>query len=166
MNHQQHSSQTTPESFFERHIETTGCAAPAPQPRLLVVEDHAQTAQLMRYALRRQGRVDVVATAEAAIRRADAVAYDGVLRDITLRGARNGLDVLDALRARPAYRCVPMIAVTAHALPGDRERFLEAGVDGYVAKPFTPDQLRTAVREQLAAFASRPSAHTKVAATS
>lgn len=119
---------------------------PAHRPRILIVEDHAETGLLMQYALRQRYRTEVVHSAEDALQQAAATTYDGFLIDINLRSKRNGLDVLEALRAREPHGHAPMVAVTAHALTGDRERFLSAGFDGYVGKPFTADDLRAAVQ--------------------
>lgn len=128
------------------------------RPHLLLVEDHTETALLMQYGLRQSYRTDVVATAEAALRQAAATTYDGFLVDISLRGPRNGIDVLEALRSRPAYRRTPLVAVTAHALPGDRTRFLEAGFDDYIPKPFTAETLRATVRRHVPAASASQAA--------
>lgn len=146
-NHQPTTHSTT--NILTQHIKTAKRHVPAHRPRLLVVEDHAETAILMEYALHRWYRVDVVTTAEAALEKATSTTYGGFLIDISLRSQHNGLNVLEALRADPAYRRTPMLAVTAHALPGDRERFLDAGFDDYVAKPFTADGLRATVRRRI-----------------
>lgn len=139
-----HSS--SPKTILEEHIEQAEQQNPAHRPRILIVEDHAETGLLMQYALHERYRTEVAASARDALQQAAAATYDGLLIDISLRSKRNGIDVLETLRARPLYRHAPMIAVTAHALPGDRERFLSAGFDGYVSKPFTADELRAAVQ--------------------
>jgi len=59
---------------------------------------------------------------------------DLVLLDMNLPDV-SGIDLARRLRALPAFERVPLVAVTAHAMRGDRERFLEAGCDAYVAKP-------------------------------
>ena len=146
-NHQSTTHSST--NILTQHIKTAKRHVPVHRPHLLIVEDHAETAILMEYALHRWYRVDVVTTAEAALEKAAATTYDGFLIDISLRSQRNGLNVLEALRADPAYRHTSMLAVTAHALPGDRERFLDAGFDDYVAKPFTADSLRATVRRRI-----------------
>lgn len=131
--------------ILEQHIETAEREGPVPRPRVLIVEDHAETGLLMQYALREHGRTEVVATAGEALRKAASTTYDGFLIDINLRSRRNGIDVLEALRDDVRYRHAPMVAVTAHALPGDRQRFLAAGFDGYVSKPFSTEDLRAAM---------------------
>jgi CheY-like chemotaxis protein len=67
--------------------------------------------------------------------------FDAVLVDVHLGGGPSGTDLLRILREIPAYRDVPIAALTAYALPGDRERFLQAGFDAYLRKPFTADEL-------------------------
>jgi len=120
----------------------------------------------MQYALRQQYRTDVAATADEALQRVTEAAYDGFLVDIGLRGPRNGIDVLEALRTRFAYQHTPIMAVTAHALPGDRQRFLDAGFDDYVAKPFTAEMLRDTLRTHIPAPCTHPMATgVEVAAT-
>ncbi|MFP4439801.1 MAG: PAS domain S-box protein [Chloroflexaceae bacterium] len=74
--------------------------------------------------------------------------FDAVLLDVHLGGGPSGTDLLRILRELPAYRDVPIAALTAYALPGDRERFLHAGFDAYLRKPFTADEL-TAFTAQL-----------------
>lgn len=164
-NHQPTTHSTT--DIVSQHIETAKRNAPAHRPRLLIVEDHAETAVLMEYALRRWYRTDVVPTAEAALQQAATTAYDGFLVDIGLRGPRNGIDVLDALRAGSDGQGAPVLVVTAHALPGDRERFLDAGFDDYVAKPFATDALRATVRQHIPSHqpipAHRPDRHAVLA---
>ncbi len=65
--------------------------------------------------------------------------YDVVLLDITLgTGMMSGVELLPRLRERAAFTEALFVAVTAYALPGDEERFLSAGFDRYVAKPFDP----------------------------
>ena len=74
-----------------------------------------------------------------------------VLLDINLGVIRTGVDVLHELRQVPEYATIPAVAVTAYALPGDRERFLEAGFDAYLGKPFTEEELRQVLIEVLLA---------------
>ncbi len=69
-----------------------------------------------------------------------------VLLDISLP-RRNGLEVLAELRKLPDYQDVPVIAVTAHVMPDERSQFLEAGFDGYLAKPIDEDKLLEGVRK-------------------
>ena len=61
--------------------------------------------------------------------------------DINLGEDETGVDVMLKIRELPGYKNIPIVAVTAYALPGDRERFLQAGFDGYIGKPFTKQQL-------------------------
>lgn len=142
----------SPINTLKRHIETADRQGPPPhQPRILIVEDHTETGILMQYALRECYRTEVVPTAGEALENAASTIYDGFLIDICLRSQRNGVDVLEALRTRESYRHAPMVAVTAHALPGDRERFLAAGFDDYLSKPFAADDLRAVLQRQMEA---------------
>ena len=78
-----------------------------------------------------------------------ACAFDGILLDINLGTMDTGEDVMRRLRLLPPYADRPIIAFTAYALPGDRERFLSGGFDGYFAKPFTRDTLMQTVTDAL-----------------
>jgi len=74
---------------------------------------------------------------------------DLILLDISLPGM-DGIAVLEKLRGIPATAGVPAIALTAHAMEGDRERFLAAGFDEYVAKPIVDEtHLLTAIQRSL-----------------
>lgn len=64
---------------------------------------------------------------------------DLVLLDISLPGM-DGLEVLREVRADASLRSLPVIALTAHAMAGDRERFLSAGFDDYITKPILDDE--------------------------
>lgn len=104
---------------------------------ILVVEDQDDAQHLLRHLLRPNYHVDIATSAEAALAAAERSQYDLILMDINLGGtSRNGSEVLKVLRRWPAYAEVPIIACTAYALPGDDERFLAEGFDGYLGKPF------------------------------
>ena len=116
-------------------------AAEAPPARLLVVEDNADARLLMRELLEEAYELTLAASADEAVAAAERRAHDLVLLDINLGSGGNGEDVLARLRALPAYREVPVVALTAHGLPGDRERFLQMGFTDHLAKPFDVDAL-------------------------
>jgi two-component system cell cycle response regulator len=112
--------------------------------RILVVEDNGPNRELVTYLLTAFGH-----TAEAARngaegwRRAQAEPFDLVLCDVLLPGA-DGFELARRMKSDPALAGVPLLAVTALALVGDRERMLAAGFDGYLSKPINPE---TFVRE-------------------
>lgn len=112
-------------------------------PHLLVVEDHESTRIFLQHVLSTWYQIDVASGAEEGIRKAEEGRYDGFLIDIALRSSRDGIDVLDHLRSLKRYQQTPIVAVTAYAMPGDREQFLEAGFDAYLSKPFFRDDLLT-----------------------
>ncbi len=85
--------------------------------------------------------VDTARNEETALRLARQHLYDAVLLDINLGSARDGVDVLGELRKVPGYARVPAVAVTAYSMPGDKGRFLAAGFDAYLGKPFTEEEL-------------------------
>ena len=113
--------------------------------RILVVEDNPEIQMLIASLLGDACSLAVAETAEDAIHRAEQTAYDLVLMDIHLKGKGNGVHVLKRLREKKGYEQVPMVAMTAYALPGDREQFMRSGFDGYVAKPFSPGELMSLV---------------------
>ena len=109
--------------------------------RLLLVEDNPETAFLVLHLLLDACDVTLALNGEEALLKAKDRAFDAVLLDINLGPGDNGTDVLHRLRHLSGYEKVPVAALTAYALPGDRERFLNLGFDSYLSKPFTVDGL-------------------------
>lgn len=107
---------------------------------VLVIEDNAQNLYLMTYLLERSGYVVLTAIDGArGIERARDDRPDLILLDIQLP-TMDGHAVARALRGDLGSTCPPIIAVTSYAMPGDRERAIEAGCSGYIEKPINPDR--------------------------
>jgi two-component system cell cycle response regulator len=105
---------------------------------VLMIEDTAHNLELMTYLLEAAGHtVTAAATGATGIELAVTEPPDLILVDIQLPDA-SGYDVLTTLRATPQTRRLPILAVTANAMVGDRDAALSAGFDGYVAKPIEP----------------------------
>ncbi|UCG87363.1 MAG: response regulator [Gemmatimonadota bacterium] len=107
--------------------------------RVLLAEDNPVNQQVAATMLRKRGHhVDIVPNGRAAVEAVAAKQYDAVLMDVQM-------PELDGVAATKQIRSsgnrLPIIAMTAHALSGDRERCIEAGMTGYVAKPFMPHEL-------------------------
>ena len=115
--------------------------------RILLAEDNPVNQQVAATMLRKRGHtVDIVGDGAQAIEAVRARAYELVLMDIQMP-VMDGLAATAAIRTLPYGRDVPIVAVTAHALAGDRERCLAAGMNGYLTKPFKAHDLFTAVEE-------------------
>jgi two-component system cell cycle response regulator len=106
--------------------------------RILMIEDTAHNLELMTYLLTAAGHTVTAATTGATgIELAVAAPPDLIIVDIQLPDT-SGYDVLDTLRSREPVAELPILAVTANAMVGDRDAALSAGFDGYVAKPIEP----------------------------
>jgi len=105
---------------------------------ILVVEDNDMNMQLVEFLLEEGGYHIVKATsgeeALAITRDAPGRAPDLILMDIHLPGM-DGLSVVRAIKSDERTSRIPILALTAHAMRGDKDRFLEAGCDGYISKP-------------------------------
>jgi CheY-like chemotaxis protein len=121
----------------------------AEKPRILAVEDNSETQLLLEHLLKKSFKVVVVPGVDEALDAVDGRSFDALLLDINLSEQRTGTDLLHLLRERDDMADVPAIALTAYAMPGDREDFLEAGFDQYVSKPFTRADLKDAIETSL-----------------
>lgn len=119
------------------------------QPCVLAVEDNPDTQTLLRYLLGRKYEFVLVSRVEEALEAARHRSFALFILDINLGEQRTGIDLLRALRELNDDAYVPAIALTAYAMPGDRERFLGAGFDAYVSKPFTRGELFEAIDDAL-----------------
>jgi CheY-like chemotaxis protein len=107
--------------------------------RILVIEDNPTNLDLMTYLLKAFGHtVSAARAGEEGVRLALEEPFDLILCDIGLPGI-DGLEVARRIRQAPALARVPLIAVTASAMVGDREHVLAAGFDAYISKPITPE---------------------------
>jgi len=138
------------EPCSEPQAEKVLRAAPAAL-RILLVEDNPANQKLVTHILRERGHaVDVAGDGHDGIRRAAHGHYDVILMDVQMPGM-DGLEATRAIRAREnGQGHVPIIAMTAHAMKGDRERCLAAGMDGYLPKPIDGREM-IALVERLAA---------------
>lgn len=121
--------------------------------RVLIIEDNPANLKLMVYLLRAFGHVPLEAPdGETGLRWATEHP-DLILCDVQLPGM-SGEEVARYLRSHPEYRNIPLVAVTALAMVGDRERIMAAGFDGYLAKPIDPETFIG----QIEAFLQQPHA--------
>lgn len=154
---------TSGRSTHPPHQQTQAPGAPAPprrapQPaRILLADDHEIGQEVASTLLRRAGYAcDVVSNGKHALHALAASDYDLVLMDCQMP-EMDGFQATRAIREMEAARSaaggprrrVPIIALTALAIRGDRERCLEAGMDDYVPKPLRPERLYEAIERHL-----------------
>jgi two-component system cell cycle response regulator DivK len=117
--------------------------------RILVVEDNEMNMQLFEYLLEESGfEIIKATTGEEALRLASESKPDLILMDIHLPGM-DGLSVVRELKAGGDMEGVPILALTAHAMRGDKDRFLQAGCDGYISKPIDVKTFIPSIRQFL-----------------
>jgi two-component system, cell cycle response regulator DivK len=115
--------------------------------QVLIAEDNEKSMKLFRDVLRAKGyRTLEATTGGEALGLATEHAPDLVLMDIQLPDL-DGVQALHRLRANPRTATIPVLALTAQAMRGDRERFLAEGFDGYVSKPVNVRELIGIVRQ-------------------
>lgn len=116
---------------------------------ILLIEDNEQNRYLLTYLLERHGyRVQTAPDGPTGIAAARRLTPRLILLDIQLPGM-NGYAVATALRQHPELRGTPIVAVTSYAMPGDRERALEAGCTSYIEKPIDPETFVTEMERVL-----------------
>ena len=116
---------------------------------ILIVEDNDKNLKLVRDVLQHQGYQTIEAgTGEDGVRLARERHPALVLMDIQLPGI-DGIEALSQLRADPATRAIPVMAVTASVMANDRKKIMTAGFDGYQTKPIRLKDFIAAVRETL-----------------
>ncbi len=117
--------------------------------RILVIEDNEQNLYLIRYILEDCGyEVFSAADGKEGIMLAASLRPDLILLDIQLP-IMNGYDVARGLRENPDLAATPIVAVTSYAMPGDKEKAMEAGCSGYIEKPIDPDTFDAQVEKHL-----------------
>jgi two-component system, OmpR family, phosphate regulon response regulator PhoB len=131
-------------------------AAAVSGPKVLVVEDEAALATLLRYNLERQGyQVDEAADGQEALTRIDEAPPDLVLLDWMLP-VMSGIEVCRQIRRRHDTRDLPVILVTARTDDQDAVRGLNTGADDYITKPFNMEALLARVRALLRRAGAAP----------
>jgi CheY-like chemotaxis protein len=122
--------------------ESSDCVPREPGLRILLAEDNKVNRIVATRLLRREGHEVVTAeNGEEALRLIEhGPEFDIVLMDVQMP-VMDGLEATRRLRANPRWAELPVIALTAHTMKGDRERFLAAGANDHVAKPFRPEEL-------------------------
>lgn len=117
--------------------------------RILVVEDQDDTRRILRDLLTNAGYEIVEAvTGEEGVAMAATHRPDLILMDIQLPEL-DGYEATRRIKADPALRSIPIIAVTSYALSGDDVKAYEAGCAGYITKPFSPRHVLAKIREYL-----------------
>jgi PAS domain S-box-containing protein len=118
-------------------------------PLLLYAEDDLNTRTVIKKYVDNYCNIDCVSNGKEAIEFARIKKYDLILMDINLGRGLNGLEAVSDIRKIPGYRDIPIVAVTAYALAGDKEKFLEKGCSHYISKPFIKEQLISLLNEIL-----------------
>lgn len=142
-------AEVPPPAAAAAEAETDPPVAPAARRslRVLLAEDNEVNQRIALAMLRRLGhRPMVVSNGREAVERTEQERFDVVLMDVQMP-EMSGLEAAAAIRMRERYtgERVPIVALTAHAMDGDREKCLEAGMTDYITKPLTIESLRIAL---------------------
>jgi two-component system cell cycle response regulator DivK len=119
-------------------------------PKILLVEDNEMNRDMLSRRLQRKGfEVAIAVDGRQGVEMARAAPYDLILMDMSLPEV-DGWDATRQLREAPETQSVPIIALTAHAMSGDRDKAIAAGCDDYDTKPIELDRLLGKIQALLA----------------
>jgi len=117
--------------------------------KILLVDDDKDTQYVLKYILEEAGySLYFASEGWEAVKQAESVRPNLILMDIMMPGM-NGYEATRALKTKDAFKNVPIVAMTAKAMKGDRQRTLMAGCDDYIAKPFVTDDILKIVEKWL-----------------
>jgi len=120
------------------------------KPCILVIEDNIDNLDLIRFLLEQEGYEILTAMdGKNGLKICEEQKPDMVLLDLTLPEI-DGWHLASRLKKSPETSSIRVIAITAHVLPGDRERAFEAGCDGYITKPLDINNFPATIKEYLA----------------
>jgi two-component system cell cycle response regulator DivK len=118
-------------------------------PRILIVDDNELNIEMATFVLSRAGmEVAAAPDGHSALAQVQSFAPDLILMDMQMPGL-DGMTLTRQLRAQPSVRPLAIVAFTAYAMTGDKERFLAAGCDAYIAKPIDVASFAADVRALL-----------------
>ena len=120
--------------------------------KILIVEDNQDSRELVVKILKNRGYQLIEAVdGEDALEKAITERPDLILMDISIPKI-DGYEVTRMLKSRKEFKSTPIIALTAHAMKGDREKAMESGCEGYIAKPINihelPEQIKPYLKEK------------------
>ena len=116
--------------------------------RILIVEDNEANRELLIQLLDEEFALETAVNGQEALDKAAASLPDLILLDLSLPIV-NGWAVARRLKSSDSTRAIPVVALTAHAMAGDREKALQSGCDEYIAKPFEEEHLFSVIRTLL-----------------
>ncbi len=137
-----HAAKKLEETVISRQPRTEGNL-----PSVLFVENDIPTIGIIKLFLSEVCNVDYATSGEKALEVVKNKNYAAVLMDIDLGMGIDGVETTKLIRRMPSYKDVPIIAVTAYAMTGDKEKFLAAGCSHYLAKPFPKSKLVNLLKE-------------------
>ena len=105
-------------------------------PLLLLVENDQPSRDVVKILLKNICEIEFAVNAEEALEKVNSAHYDLILMDINLGKGMNGIELTRQIRNETRYEKTPIIALTAYAMAGDKEKFIAAGCTHYVSKPF------------------------------
>ena len=118
--------------------------------KILYVENDDINAFVLLKMLRKSLDVSLVNTAPKAIKILREQSFDLIILDIHLgRDQMDGIQLCDMIKANPEWQDIPVMALTAYAMPGNKEQFLEAGFDSVMCKPFERRELLNEIQTLL-----------------
>ena len=117
----------------------------AAKPNLLVVEDDPENQKLLETYLKRKFNINLCDSEDTFYSKLNAMKPDVFLVDISLRGPKNGLQLVEELRKTEEYSSAPIICLSAHVFPKDRQNAMDAGVDEFLTRPIRNEDLMAAI---------------------
>ena len=107
----------------------------------LYIEDQVDSQILFKVQMKELKEVKFAVSFEEALPLLDSFHFDFIVMDINLQGDYNGLDALKIIHKMPGYENIPVIAVTAYVLPGDKEKFIATGFNDFISKPIFREKM-------------------------
>jgi len=115
--------------------------------RCLYIEDQVDSQILFKVQMKDLRNIQFASSFEEALPLLESSDFDFIIMDINLQGEYNGLDALKVIHQIPKLKGVPIIAVTAYVLPGDKEKFIATGFTDFISKPIFRDKLLESLKK-------------------